>query len=355
MTTADTGTDEAAGPVRPDLSWPVTEYGPYSAGHRTVEVTYTPTGVSPSEPRTLVLHLYYPTEDETGEAPVHLGLFSLEFAFDNASLAPPAVAGQYPLHLFSHGHQGFVGATERNLAFLASHGWVVTGPDHLGNTTTDGPDRDNAIYFLRGQDISACLDGLADLPETDPLAGLLDTDNTVLSGHSFGGYTAFTVAGAQWDATKLESDCAAGGGFGGDPCTDGEAAAFAAGVHDARVKGIIPMAAGDRDTFGETGLSAISVPVLMLTGDEDASATPEKSLAYWEGLPAGSAWADLAGACHHTFAMGGCFNMEDAHGWSIVDAYMLSFSRRHVLGDTSVDDVLDGTRTIAPEVTFQTK
>jgi len=350
---ADTGPD--AEPVRPDLEWDVTAKGPYQAGHRLVSVTYTPTGVEPAEARTLDLHLFYPTEDTTGDSPVYLGLFNLGFSFEDAALAPPVVAGGYPLHVFSHGHQGFAGATERNLAFLASHGWVVAAPDHLGNTTTDGPDRSNAIYFLRGQDLAAVLDHLATLPDTDPLSGLLDTNNTVLSGHSFGGYTAFTVAGGEWDLVALQADCDAGAGYGGDPCTEAELAAFAAGVEDDRIKGIIPMAAGDRQRFGDSGLAQIDVPVLMITGDQDDAATPEISASIWSALPAGSAWADIAGGCHQTFAVGGCALIGDEYGWSIVDTYLLAASRAWVLGDASVADILDGSRVIAPEVTFQTR
>lgn len=351
---ADGGSEDAE-PPRPDLQWPVTERGPYNAGHRTIEMSYAPSGLATDGLRPLVVHLYYPTTDTTGESPKYINLFELEYSFEKASLAPPAVGQEYPLHLFSHGHQGFAGATARNLSFLATHGWVVAAPDHTGNLLTDGGDRDNAIYFLRSQDISAILDHLAGLESSDPLAGKLDTGNTVLSGHSFGGYTAYTMGGAAWDLEKLTADCAAGAGFGGDPCTVEETTAFEAGAKDSRIKGIFAMAAGDRNKFGATGLAAIDVPVMMMTGDEDASLSSASAAEIWGLLPSGATWVDIAGACHQTFAIGGCAVLKDEPGYAIVDAYLLAFSRAHVLGDSSVADILDGTTEIAAEVTFQTK
>jgi hypothetical protein len=53
-------------------------------------------------------------------------------------------------------------------------------------------------------------------------------------------------------------------------------------------------------------------------------------------------------ACHQTFALGGCEALPTDEGYAIVQTWGLAFARRHLLGDTTMDPLLDGTESIDP-------
>ncbi len=358
---AEPDADDPDVPLPEPLTWPVGEAGPYRVGYRTMQVTYDPAGAP--APRTVKLHLWYPTLDETGEGARYLGLFPDDDSFVDASLAPPEAGygDRYPVHVHSHGHMGFAGSSASLMRHFATHGWVVAAPDHTGNTLADALNpRPTWMYFVRGLDISASLDHLAALPAdgdaADPLAGQLALDAVVMSGHSYGGYTTFAVAGAAFDMARLQADCAAGQGPGGAPCSDDELAVFAAGTRDPRVVAAIPMAAGNRAMFGDAGYAAVQAPILMMTGAADDSV---KNLGEgdptWAALTGPALRVDIAGGCHQVFALGGCDAISDAEGFGIVNHYALGFARRHVLGDPTVDALLSGDVQVSPAVSFSAK
>ena len=80
---------------------------------------------------------------------------------------------------------------------LASRGFVVLGPEHaevdwaadILQTTADRP---------------LAISATIDLAEDGALDGIIDTDRVAVVGHSWGGYTAFAVAGARrWEKSGL--------------------------------------------------------------------------------------------------------------------------------------------------------
>ncbi|MCB9730175.1 MAG: hypothetical protein H6744_12780 [Deltaproteobacteria bacterium] len=349
--TAD-ATPDTGPPPRADLAWPPDTEGPYRTGYRSLSVTYQPAGVP--EPRTFKLALWYPTTDTEGPDAIYLGIFADDGAIADASLAPPAVGTTYPLHVHSHGHLGYAGASPSLFHHFASHGWVVAAPEHTGNTTLDAKvERPTSMFFLRSFDVSAALDALRDLPATDPLAGHLDTEHVIMSGHSFGGYTTFASVGAAFDMPSIEAGCAQDKGPGG-ACTAAEIEVFRQGTRDPRVVAAIPMAAGNRAMFGDAGYSHVAVPILMMTGDADTS-VPDAT----EGDPIFAALAgkdvtrvSIAGGCHQVFGIGGCADIADADGFAIVSTYALAFARARLLGDTSVSAILDGSAPVSPAATL---
>lgn len=337
---------EATLPEDP-LSLDILEPGPYGIGYRHFEVTYTPAPGGPE--RTIGVNLWYPTLDTSGERPRYLGLFrEREAVFVDASVAPSIYEdGKFPVHLHSHGNQGYAAAEAPLLFHFVTHGWVIVAPDHTNNTSVDHKDpRPMPLYYSRPLDLRTALDAAANLEDGDPLAGKLVTDRVFLSGHSFGGWTTWLGAGATFDAARVEEQCAGNIEAGGPGCTEADLEVFASDLSEPRAVAGLPTAGTLGENWSATdGLKSAGIPMLMLTGDEDSSMTAEAAELQWmrsEGLEAG--WVQIEGGCHETFSLGNCPNMPAAEGDYIVRAYGLAFARRHVLGDegAQVTGILDG-------------
>ena len=344
----DSTIDEDSSP-QGALAWNVDQLGPYHVGYRTMTFTYD--AVGHDDPRPIKLSVWYPTEESSGEAASYLGLLDDELAFRDASLAPSVYGDHYPVHIHSHGHQGFAGSSNFLMRHFASHGWVVAAPDHTGNTLVDNIEpRPPWMYAVRPADISASLNHLENLPVEDPLQGKLRTDRVVMSGHSFGGYTSFVSAGASFDEPKIQALCT------DDPCSDDTLTAFAEGVRDGRVVAAVPMAAGNRDMFGENGYGELDCPVMYMTGSIDH---PNLNEAVWAGLEGtDSIRVDIEGGCHQLFGLGACHEISDEEGFAIVQGYVLAFARRYILDDSGVAGLLNGESTLSDRVlyfTHQTK
>ena len=239
--------------------------------------------------------MWYPTEDTTGEHPTYEVLFDDPKIIVDAQLAPPAHPDGYPVHVYSHGNQGFGGSSAFLMHHFASHGWIVIAPDHTGNTLSDNVDpRPPQIYLNRATDVTASLDWLESLPTDDPLHNSAMTERVVLSGHSFGAHTCWASAGAAFNKEQVTADCAASKGpFSGGPCTETELGAFASGVGDSRIAGIIPMAGSiDRNLFGPSGHESVSIPILAMSGTDDPVGA-EGQFSSCDGLD--MTWIDIEG------------------------------------------------------------
>ena len=328
------------------LALDVRRAGPFHTGHRVLSITYTPRGSS--GPRTLPLHVWYPTHAIAGPHPTYGRFFADPEAIDDAPLAPSAYAAGYPVHIYSHGDRGFAGTSHFLMRYFASHGWVVAAPEHVLNTLFDTPDpRPFTLYHLRAQDVSAALDTLAALPATDPLAGRLVTRRALLSGHSFGTHTVWSAAGATFDAAAVAPMCT-----DRVRCNSADVEVFRAGLGDARfVAGIAMAGSINRSLFGADGHRSVRIPLLSMSGTDDPVGADAQ---FMSTLPVDLTWIDVRGGCHQYFALGGCENIPDALQAPIVGAWSLAFARRHVLDDrdATVAGVLDGSIPLSDRVTL---
>ncbi len=344
---------EPLGPLPDPRTYALDGDGPFAVGYRTLEVSYT----SPAGPRELLVHLWYPTEQPGGEHPVYSGLFPDEASFVDAPRARPAYDGRFPLLVHSHGHLGFAGNSADIMRHFATHGWLAVAPDHTDNTLSMNIEpRPTRHFFERPLDIRASLDAVQALPASDPLAGLGDVARVAMTGHSFGTYTTWVSGGAAFDLAALEAACE-GGELPSGECTSDELAVFAEqDLSEPRVTVVIPMAGGARDElFGAAGYDAVDVPVLLMTGSEDEVGAAALFDRVSDAVD--MTWVDIAGGCHQLFGLGGCELLDDGRGFPIVNAYVLAFARRYVLGDEHPDvvAVVEGTELVADEVTFERK
>jgi len=185
--------------------------------------------------------------------------------------APIADDGPYPLVVLSHGFSGHPEWYRTIAEHLASHGFVVVGPEHAeSDWFTDVV----AASLTRPREVSAAIDFALE----GPFSAAVDGDHVAVLGHSYGGYTALAVAGARYDLDDLAERCA-------DVEDEFTAAYFCSTfldqrdtlsdppvLADDRVDAVVALA-GDAYLFGSKGLANITVPVLSVGGTAD-SGTP---------------------------------------------------------------------------------
>lgn len=187
-----------------------------------------------------------------------------------------------PIVVFSHG-LGSVRIDMRYLAeHLASHGYVVAALEHPGSNETHvrqalklkAPLLEAEEFLNRPKDISFVLDELQRLNRTEgQLQGKLAPDRVLVVGYSLGGSTALSLAGAELQLSQLKQRCS------------GNVLAFSLGenaqcfaqglpeeryqLRDPRVKAAIALSPTTSLLFGETGISQVAIPTLILGGSAD--------------------------------------------------------------------------------------
>ena len=170
--------------------------GPYAVGVSTImidEVT------APS--RILPVDVWYPAMDQylgedldTERQAVHL-LHCPHLAVADASPRE----GRFPLLVFSHGNSGIRQQSTFLTTHLASWGFVVAAPDHVGNTFADmfelGDEERKAAHFEarrnRPRDIGRVIDRIL---RSDPDLPGIESQKIGTLGHSYGGWSAVKTA-----------------------------------------------------------------------------------------------------------------------------------------------------------------
>ncbi len=201
--------------------------------------------------------------------------------------------GGTPVMVISHGLSSRPEEFAGDGQYLASHGYVVVMPQHIGS------DAQQTQAFLKGLsrqvfltdefidrplDISYVIDHLErrNLREFD---GQLILDKVGVFGHSFGGYTALAVAGATIDFDHLEEECRVGRGRINTAlllqCRALDLERKTYNFRDDRVVAVLAHNPVNAAIFGPNGLSQIQIPVIVGAGSYDP-ATPF----VWEQLGA---------------------------------------------------------------------
>ncbi|MEH2192318.1 MAG: alpha/beta hydrolase [Nostoc sp.] len=191
-----------------------------------------------------------------------------------------------PVIVFSHGFAS-VRTDLRYLAeHLASHGYVVVALEHPGsnaaNTDLALQGKTRVVqpqeFLNRPRDISFVLDELEKLNQTPnhPLQGKLATTNAMVLGYSFGGGTALALAGAELQLERLKQRCkknltilSLGEAM---QCIAQELPENTYQLRDTRIKQAIALNPTTSLMFGETGLTKVQIPTLVLAGSADKTA-----------------------------------------------------------------------------------
>ena len=334
--------------------------GRYQVGYQSLEFSYLlpePLAQSLGESlgemvsaRALRLALWYPTEETEGERVSYPLLTRREGPLLDAP--PASLAGRAPVLLYSHGAKVWPELGAFMHEFFASHGWVVVAVehdhDHIQSVTRPRP---NSMYLLRPRDVSEALSYLSSLrsAEGHPVASLMDERFVMASGHSFGGYTSYALAGARYATEWLSAECAT---LSDTFCEDLARLAplFEQGARDERVRLAAPQSSGNIQMFAE-GVRAVEVPILHTSAllDQDCSEEAQNA-PYWEALRASGSmehrWLSLKRAGHASLTVS-CEQfpaLEQDNGCgpdftdpvtlqALTNHYTLSFARAHFAGD----------------------
>jgi predicted dienelactone hydrolase len=265
---------------------PAAGFGPHPIGVRTLllEDPSRPDVREPTNPRPLLTEIYYPSTDAAiaGVPRDVASVLDIPVAETPAYRDVAIAEGAFPLILFSHGNNGIRFQSFFFAAHLASHGFVVAAPDHHGNTFLDAlsGNEDAESGVNRPLDMSFLIDQLIALSETQGgfLEGAIDPDRIGASGHSFGGYTSFALAGGPFDLGTFT---------------------------DPRVRAILPQAPAS-NVFDDAFFSTITIPTLIVGGSLDETTgfatQQQRPFDLMTPGPAVLGLAELPGAGHFTFS-----------------------------------------------------
>lgn len=170
---------------------------------------------SPDDPldrdRVLPTAIWYPARPgvrERDDAAHPLGL--PHRATTNLS---PLLDEPFPLVVFSHGNSGLRQQSTFLMTHLASHGFVVAAPDHVGNTFDEmmalETDDERREVHLRARtqrpvDIGRVITALIDEGTESSRRPAIDPARIGALGHSFGGWTALKIPARE---SRVRSVC----------------------------------------------------------------------------------------------------------------------------------------------------
>jgi len=270
---------------RPDAP-PYGKRGPFAVGTRDLTIT---DGDYP-----LDVTIWYPALKEPGVVEeVTYRWLTLE-GTGRAILngEPDRSQAPYPLIVFSHGLSGLRYQLVAYTEHLASWGFVVMAADHPGSTFRDmllsGPEGIVNSFANRPFEIVRQID-FAQYLNQDLLKGMIDTDTTGVTGHSFGGYTTLAVGGARLDLGTLAKTCEqtqndraclfanAAGDIAAKRGIDLPYDGIFPPTTDPRIKAIAPLAPLSQEIFGEPAGADIRLPMMLMVGSQDQSTPPEQN------------------------------------------------------------------------------
>ncbi|MEG4508487.1 alpha/beta hydrolase [Microcoleus sp. F6_B4] len=191
-----------------------------------------------------------------------------------------------PVVVISHGLGSDRLSFEYLAKHLASYGFAVAVPEHPGsnaqqiqNLVTGRANEvaEPAEFINRPLDIKDLLDYLTQLSTTNPTyQGQLDLQRVGLIGQSFGGYTALALAGAGINFAQLDQDCRLENETWNISlllqCRALLLERNQYNFDDPRIKAAIAVNPIASSILGETNLSKIQIPVMLIAGSADTVA-----------------------------------------------------------------------------------
>jgi predicted dienelactone hydrolase len=273
-----------------------------TALHTERPVGFQITQAADADGRPFIVGVWYPTKAR----PRPTTLFG--FVLMDVAANAPIDGRELPLVVISHGNGGGPASHADMALALASAGFVVAAPLHIGDNYADQA-AVGSVSFLGGRtrQLHATVDSmLSNWPGHDRI----DPARIGAFGFSAGGLTVLTAIGAQPDLRIVAKHCAESPEFACDvlrqaksPLLNENAAlpeeAF---VPDARIKAAVVAAPGLGFALGPRELDAVHVPVQLWSAERDVNvpyATNTKPVR--EALGGRAEFHSVPGAGHFSF------------------------------------------------------
>ena len=266
--------------------------GPFTAGTISENFTH-------SYGFNVPVQVWYPSTQTTGE--VHK--YDDIKAGTALQSIPVDCSTEHPVVLFSHGNQGLRYQSYFLTEYLASHGYVVVAPRHVGNSFMDyDADRMSEVVFRRPLDIQESFDWLLEQPQ---FMDCVEQDAYTIIGHSFGGYTTLALLGGSLDTEESLQFCASYP----DAWLCDEIAQFVeengnqvVNFGDDRAKRGISLAPAGYEALLHA-LPNLTEPIVVLGGSTDDMTTMQYSVKpIYQAIASEDKWlGELANANHYSF------------------------------------------------------
>jgi predicted dienelactone hydrolase len=191
-----------------------------------------------------------------------------------------------PVIVISHGLGSDRISFEYLAKHLASYGFAVAVPEHPGSNAQQLQNlvtgkakevAEPAEFVNRPLDVKDLLDYLANMAANNPAyRGQLDLQRVGIIGQSFGGYTALALAGAGINFAQLDKDCKVENDTWNISlllqCRARGLDRNQYNFSDPRIKAAIAVNPIVSSILGETNLSQIQIPVMVIAGSADTVA-----------------------------------------------------------------------------------
>lgn len=259
--------------------------GAYGVGHSVFEVVD-----ATREERVLPVDLWYPVDPEDADGSPSFYDFHLfgTGVHSDVSLDETGAIGTigFPLVVYSHGGAGISTEASTLMESLASHGFVVAAPSHVGGNSEGYGTPVEVLRRYRPLDVSLVIDRLLarNLDPLDPIYLRINPYRIGVAGYSFGG----------WTATAMPS--------GHSEPSDGPPV-----LPDSRVRAVAAVARGNGGYQSpNAGISAVDVPIFLMAGTLDVDAPIEPDTTQPWNLAKGRPIyrADVVAANHGHFSWG---------------------------------------------------
>ncbi len=201
--------------------------------------------------------------------------------------APVKSDGAFPLVIVSHGYVGSRYLMTYLTENLASKGYLVVAIDHTESTFKDA-NAFQSTLLNRSKDIRFVLNQMAAIQRTtpeDPLANLIDANNTAIIGYSMGGYGVLNVAGAGYSDGLGSFFVGMTGGSKAISVHLASTPEYQA-QKDQRIKAVVAFAPWgmERGVWDAEGLKGLHTPTFLVAGSQDDISGYEKGIkAIYEG------------------------------------------------------------------------